>query len=333
MSRAQKPGEFELISRFFAPLADKIPGAFELTDDAAVLTPEAGEDIVVTTDKLVSGIHFPVGDPPELVASRLLAVNLSDLAAMGAKPWVYTLSIALPEECDIHWLKGFAQGLARAQETFSISLVGGDTVSTPGPLSVCLTALGSINKGQELRRSDAKPGDVIYVSGSIGDAALGLRVQKGEIQGLAKKHRTALLTRFQQPVPRVQLGAGLRGLAHGVTDISDGLVADLGHICQTSHCNATVRLAQVPFSSSSIAAFALDRALKETAITGGDDYELLFTASPSRGKEIKKLSKDLGLPLTAIGEILEMTGEAGTVQIIDETDKEIPIKKDGYRHF
>jgi len=333
VNQVKKPDEFEIISRFFAPLAENAPGAFGLTDDGAVLSPEKGADIVVTTDKLVAGVHFPIDESPDLIASRLLAVNLSDLAAMGAKPWAYTLSIALPENWDIQWLDSFVGGLAGAQEAFSISLVGGDTVATPGPLTVCLTALGHIQKGQELRRSGAEQGDDIYVSGTIGDAALGLKVQKGEIPGLSEKHSTALLARFHQPIPRVQLGGRLWGLAHGVIDISDGLVADLSHICRASKCDATIDIAQVPFSEPARAAFDLDGALKETAITGGDDYELLFTAPPSSAEDIGDLSKELRLALTLIGGIGEMAGDAGSVKVVGESGKELTLIRDGYRHF
>lgn len=331
----EKPDEFELISRFFRPLAT-MSGALGLADDAAVLDPGPGRWIVVTTDILVAGVHFPVDEDPGLVAARLIAVNLSDLAAMGAEPWVYTLSLALPEDWDVPWIEGFAKGLEREQDAFAIQLAGGDTVVTPGPLTATLTAFGRIEEGRELKRSGAKPGDDIYVSGTIGDSALGLKVLEGKIPGLPPEPAEALVERYHRPQPRVQLGLGLRelgpGSVHGVIDISDGLVADLGHVALASGCAATIEAAKVPFSDAARDAFRLDTQLRELAVTGGDDYELLFTASPSDAGRIGELARELDLPLTAIGQMGDKSS-GDTVKVLDPDGNEWSLKQGGYRHF
>ncbi len=331
----EKPDEFELISRFFRPLATT-SGALGLADDAAVLDPGPGQWIVVTTDILVAGVHFPVDEDPGLVAARLIAVNLSDLAAMGAEPWVYTLSLALPEDWDVPWIEGFAKGLEREQDAFAIQLVGGDTVVTPGPLTATLTAFGRTEEGRELKRGNAKPGDDIYVSGTIGDSALGLKVMKGEIPGLQPEPADALLERYHRLQPRVQLGLGLRelgpGTVRGVIDISDGLAADLGHVARASGCAATIETAKVPFSDAARDAFRLDPGLRELAVTGGDDYELLFTASPSDAGRIGELGRELGLPLTAIGKMGDKSS-GDTVKVLDPDGNEWALKQGGYRHF
>lgn len=322
-----------MISRYFAPLAAADPGALGLADDAALLTPEPGRRLVITTDSLVAGVHFPVEEDPALVAAKLIGVNLSDLAAMGATPWAYTLSVAWPKDLDAGWVELFAAGLAREQETYGIHLVGGDTVATPGPLTLCLTALGSAEEGRELRRSGAQADDDVYVSGTIGDAALGLKVLKGSLGGLPKTHSEALLARYRRPLARVRLGQGLAGLAHGCIDISDGLVADLGHVVRASGCDATIDADRVPFSDAARAAIAIEPALMETAITGGDDYELLFTAPPSAAVAIGELAAELDLPLTAIGRIAPREGEDGKVGVVDGKGRELSLKTGGYRHF
>ena len=333
MAKSGKPDEFELISCYFAPLAAADPGALGLADDAALLSPEPGRRLVVTTDSLVAGVHFPAEEDPALVAAKLVGVNLSDLAAMGATPWAYTLSVAWPKDLDAGWVELFAAGLAREQETYGIHLVGGDTVATPGPLTLCLTALGSAEEGRELRRSGAQAGDDVYVSGTIGDAALGLKVLKGGLGGLLPIHSEALLARYRRPLARVRLGQGLAGLAHGCIDISDGLVADMGHVARASGCDATIDADRVPFSDAARAAIAIEPALMETAITGGDDYELLFIAPPSAAAAIGELAAELDLPLTVIGRIAAREGEGGKVGVVDGNGRELSLETGGYRHF
>jgi thiamine-monophosphate kinase len=221
-------GEFGRIREFFAPLAG--PGGLGLTDDAALLDCAPGQQLVVTVDQAVEGVHFLPGDPPEAVAKKLLRRNLSDLAAMGATPRHYLVTSALPKSLADDWVRRFAEGLGEDQKRYGVTLLGGDSTSTPGPASLTLTAIGETEAGKEIRRAGARPGDRVWVTGTIGDAFLGLRVLRGEYPSLAAEHRAALAARFQLPEPRVELGPRLAGVAHAMIDVSDGLVADLVHI-------------------------------------------------------------------------------------------------------
>ena len=245
-------GEFDLIETYFKPLAKGAPGALGLADDAAVLTPTGGHDLVVTQDMLVEGVHFRDTDPAGRVAQKALRVNLSDLAAMGATPVAYLLSLALPAAVDDAWVAAAAAGLAADQAEFGVHLIGGDTVSTPGPLTLSITALGQTPNGLALRRSGARPGDLVMVSGMIGDACLGLDVLEGgdtTAPGApGAPGADYLVDRYQLPSPRLSLGLALRGLATAAIDISDGLVADLGHLCGASGVGAAVDLGRVPVS-------------------------------------------------------------------------------------
>ena len=334
MKDQKKPGEFDLISSYFAAWAAAEPGALGLLDDAAVLEPEPGQRLVVTTDSLVAGIHFPADEDPRHVAARVLGVNLSDLAAMGARPWAYTLSVAWPKDWDIGWVKEFAEELGRQQERYGLHLVGGDTVSTPGPLTLCLTAFGTVAEDAELRRSRAQPDDDIYVSGTIGDAALGLKVLQDGIEGLLPDHSEVLVDRYRRPRPRLELGLRLHGLAHGVIDLSDGLVADLGHVARASGCLATIDASRVPLSDAGRAAIALEPGLLKLAVTGGDDYELLFTAPSSAASDVETLARELDLPLSAIGKIgAKEEGGKAPVTVVDGDGGEWVIENGGYRHF
>jgi thiamine-monophosphate kinase len=310
--------EFDRIARYFAPLAQGFPGAFGLTDDAALIAPPPGRDLAVTTDTMVAGVHFLGDEAPGLIAAKLLRVNLSDLAAMGAIPMVYTLNVALPGAIDDDWLKRFADGLAADQRAFDISLAGGDTVSTPGPVTLTLTAMGSVETGKALRRSGARPGDIVYVSGTIGDGALGLKLLQGRLAGLSGEQADELIGRYRLPRPRVGLGARLAGVASATIDISDGLAADLTHILDASGAGAEIEAATVPLSAPAAAALAGDAGLMETILTGGDDYELLFTVAPGYVGRVTALASDLALPLTPIGRItagsgLRVTGADGEV--------------------
>src|SRR6266446_5118754 len=220
---ADELGEFERIRRYFAPLAG--PGGLGLVDDAALVDCKPGQRLVVTADAIVAGVHYLPEDPPELVARKLLRVNLSDLAAMGARPLHYVLTTALPQELGPQWLASFAEGLAEDQRRYGIDLLGGDSVGTRGPAVLSLTAIGEVTAGQEVRRSGAKPGDLIWVSGTIGDAFLGLKLLRGDYPELAPEHRDHLTRRFRIPDPRTELGPLLAGIAHAMIDVSDGLLA------------------------------------------------------------------------------------------------------------
>ena len=322
--------EFALIARYFAPLAADAPGAFGLADDAAELDVPADRRLVVTTDTVIAGVHFRAADAPATIAAKALRVNLSDLAAMGAEPFAYTLSAAFPDDVDEDWIAAFAGALAEEQARFRVGLIGGDTVATPGPLSLCVTAFGTVPEGRLLRRSAAQSGDSIYVSGTVGDAALGLRVAGGELPDLAPDLAGALAERYLRPRPRVELGLGLRALAHAVIDVSDGLVADLAHVCRESGVDAVVEASRVPLSPAVRAAVAADATLMETVLTGGDDYELLFTAPATASAAVEDLSADLELPLTVIGRLEE--GD-GTVRVVAADGRTLRFRTGGYRHF
>lgn len=324
----RKSSEFERIERIFAPLAEGFPGAFGLSDDAAIITPPAGRDLVVTTDTIVAGVHFTGDEPARAVAAKLLRVNLSDLASMGASPLAYTLNIALPDAIGDDWLEDFADGLLADQETFGIALAGGDSVATPGALTLTATAFGVVETGRALRRSGARPGDTVWVSGTIGDAALGLAALRGNLPDLNSEARAALIARYHRPEPRLELGRRLHGLASAVIDISDGLAADLGHIAETSGVAARVESSRVPLSTPVREALAVDRQLLSAILSGGDDYELLFTAPPGAEEKIAALSAAIGLPLTAIGRI-----DAGTgVGVLDEAGQIIELATKGWVH-
>lgn len=316
-------GEFALIDQLLKPLASDFPGALGLTDDAALVDIAPGQSLVVAKDAIVSGVHFFADDPADAVAQKLLRVNLSDLAAMGAEPLAYLTVIARPRELTDAWLEGFARGLANDQERFGLSLIGGDVVSTPGPLLLSCTILGQVERGRALRRSTARADDVVWVSGTLGDAALGLRVRKG----LAATEDEAfyLLDRYRRPDPRLALGRRLIGVAHAAIDISDGLLADLGHILETSKVGARIETASLPVSNT---AHGLPGWL-EAALGGGDDYELLFTAPASATGTIEAIGHELDLGLTAIGRITAASG----LDVVDATGARIATDSLGWRHF
>ena len=320
-------GEFGRIRRFFAPLAG--PGGLGLRDDAALIDCAPGHRLVVTVDAMVEGVHYLSDDPPDLVARKLLRVNLSDLAAMGATPRHYLLTTALPAAREDGWVACFAEGLAEDQQRFRVDLLGGDSVAPAGPAVLSLTAIGEVGAGDEIRRSGARPGDRIWVSGTIGDAFLGLGVLRGAYPELRPGERAALASRFQLPEPRTALGPRLAGIAHAMCDVSDGLLADLGHICEASRTGANVALAKLPLSP---AAQRLVTAVPDLAVrlaTAGDDYELLFVAPPEASEAVAKLGAELALPITAIGTIER--GER--VRLLDASGNELPVETAGYRHF
>jgi thiamine-monophosphate kinase len=280
--------------------------------------------LVLTKDAMVAGVHFLADDPAGEIAKKLLRVNLSDLAAMGAEPVGYLLALARPPGIEDEWLASFCAGLAADNAEFDISVLGGDTVSTPGPLTLSLTAIGEVPKGEALLRGGARSGDDIWVSGTLGDAALGLAVLQGKLD-VAGKVRSHLIERYRVPQPRLALGQALRGLAHAAIDISDGLLADLGHIVETSDLGAEICSDLLPLSA---AAIGLPGA-QVAALSGGDDYELLFTASAARRGALEKLAQKLVLPLTRIGEI----GSAAGVRVLDATGAEVRPERTGWQHF
>ena len=320
-------GEFGRIKQFFAPLAG--PGGLRLRDDAALIDCPPGKRLVLTVDAMVQGVHYLPEDPPDFVARKLLRVNLSDLAAMGAVPRHYLLTTALPVSFGDDWVARFTEGLGQDQRVFGIHLLGGDSVATKGPAVLSLTAIGEVEAGREIRRSGARAGDRIWVSGTIGDAFLGLGVLRGEYPELAPEHRAVLISRFQLPEPRTALGPRLAGIAHAMLDISDGLLADLGHICDASGVGAEVALGSMPLSLPARRLAVADSALPVRLASGGDDYELLFTAPAEASEAIGTLAAELGLTITEIGRI-----ESGSrVRLLDAGGKELPVETAGYRHF
>lgn len=322
--------EFALIAELFAPLAAGAPLAYGLTDDAAAIRPEPGVDLIVTADAIVAGVHFLPEDPPTDVARKLLRVNLSDLAAKGAAPFGYVMTTAWPRGVADGWIRAFAGGLADDQAAFGVTLLGGDTVATPGPMTLSLTAFGTLPQGQMLRRSGARPGDLVYASGTLGDGALGLRVLQGQAAGLDDASAAFLAQRYRVPDPRTALGPMLRGIATAALDCSDGLVADLRHLCRASSADAYIEAAWLPLSRAGRAALALHPDWRDLPATGGDDYEIIFTAPPAAASAVSAASSASGVPVTVIGRI---EGGTGQVTLLDADGRPVATGAGGFRHF
>ncbi len=323
-------GEFDIIRRCFAPLArDK--GALGLTDDAAVIEPPPGRALVAAADAMISGVHFLPDDPAESVGRKLLRVNLSDLAAMGAEPLGYLLTCCWPKDWDQDWIVAFARGLGLDQERFGISLLGGDTTSGPGPMSLSLTALGSVEPGRALLRSGARAGDRILVSGSLGDGAFGLLVRTGRLSGLSQASLDRLTQAYRLPEPRLALGRALaqHSLASACLDISDGLVGDLGHICEASGLGACIRADRIPLSEAVQEAVADNLESFPLVLTGGDDYELCFTVAPERLADAGALAEACEVALTEIGEMTEGAG----VTVLNRDGEPLRLERSGWTHF
>jgi len=330
--KSNKPlGEFGRIDRYFKPLAAGFPGARGLADDAAVFGVPPDQELVVTTDAMVAGVHFFPDDAPGDIAAKLLRTNLSDLAAMGATPHAYTLVTALPKTVGEDWLAAFAAGLGEDQERFGIGLAGGDSVSTTGPITLSVTAFGLVPKGRALPRWGGRPGDRVFVTGTIGDAALGLQIAFGKLEVAEDGARGALLRRLRRPDPRTGVGPRLVGLATACLDVSDGLVADLGHLCEESGCAAVLEAVRVPLSDSARAVVGADPVRLALALTGGDDYELLFTAPEEARPALRALANETGVPITEIGRLAE--GDAGTVGAIGADGQPIDLPVRGWEHF
>lgn len=318
------PAEFALIARHFGPLAG--PGALGLGDDAALLDPPPGRQLVLAADAIVEGVHFLSSDPAETIGRKLLRVNLSDLAAMGAAPIGYLMTTAFGPAMDDSWIARFAAGLAEDQEIFGLSLLGGDTVATPGPASFSLTIVGSVEPGRAIRRAGAKPGDAIWVSGTIGDGALGLKALRGELADPTG----FLADRYRLPQPRLALGRAVAALVSAGLDVSDGLVQDLGHLCRAGGCGAEISMAEVPLSAAARAAVASDPALMAAVVSGGDDYELLLAASDGQSQALVRAASAPGMALTRIGRFVP--GEA-KVTVLGADGTPIPLARGGWSHF
>lgn len=322
-------GEFGLIAELLAPLAAGSDWALGLADDAALIQPTEGRDLVVTKDVLVAGVHFPEDEAPDRVARKLLRVNLSDLAAMGAVAKAYLLGLTLGPEIDHAWMQGFAGGLAEDQDEYGVVLIGGDTVACRSGLVLSLTAIGEVPAGRAVRRSGAQDGDILLVTGTLGDAALGLRAIRGELAGLAAADFDYLAGRYRLPRPRTRIAPRLIGLAHAAIDVSDGLLADLGHICQASGLAAVVEEARLPLSAAARHVITGTDAGLDAVLAGGDDYELAIAVSPARITDIADLAADSGLPITEIGRF-----EAGEgAHVVDADGCRRQAVHEGYTHF
>jgi len=324
-------GEERLIERYFRPLATA-PNAFGLGDDAATLTPPAGCDLVLTTDGVIAGVHFLPGDPPQSIARKALRMNLSDLAAKGATPVGFLLSIALPTNTEESWIAAFAEGLGQDIKHYGCPLLGGDTDRTPGPLSISITAFGTVPHGAMVRRATAKLGDIIAVTGTIGDAALGVLLHRDA--GLAERWRLSsaandhLQQRYLLPRPRNVLAEALRAYASAAMDVSDGLVGDLAKLCRASGLAAAVDVGAVPLSDAARAALSADAKLIERILTGGDDYEIVLTLPVAKFGVLRAAAENTGVPLAKIGQVTSGQG----VRFLRE-GKALSFTQPSYSHF
>jgi thiamine-monophosphate kinase len=332
-SRAPQSGEDRLIAHHFRPLA-RHPGAFALDDDAAAITPPSGCDVVVTTDALIAGVHFFADDPPAAVGSKALRVNLSDLAAKGARPLGFLLALALPGDFSESWLGEFAAGLGADADAFDCPLLGGDTVRTAGPTTICISAFGAVTQGRMVRRAGAKAGDLVVVTGTIGDAALGLLLRKdcsrGERLRLSPGQRSELAARYLRPEPRTAIAELLPEYVSAAMDISDGLAGDLAKLCSASLVAAEIKTACLPLSDAARAAVAADDALLETIITGGDDYEIVAAVPVASVEPFRQAARLKGVAVNVIGSI---TAGPGEVCFLDSMRRPMSLARPSFSHF
>lgn len=323
------PDEFDWIEAL-RPLTRGEPAALGLMDDAAILPARPGFDLVVSKDAMVEGVHFLVRDPLDLVAGKLLRTNLSDLAAKGADPYGYFLAVAWPERCGWPERRAFAEGLASDQARFDLRLFGGDTVSTPGPLTLSATIMGWVPAGEMIRRAGARIGDRVLVSGSIGDGGLGLNAARGDGNGLDAASEAWLSARYRTPVPRLGLGPSLRRWASASADVSDGLIADAGRIAAASGVRIVLDIDHMPLSPPAQGWLALQPdpvAARLALASSGDDYEIVCTAPSRSAAALARSVEGLGLPLTDIGEVV-----AGTGVEVRSAGRALTVTREGWRH-
>src|SRR5262249_10003326 len=333
MSKGAAPqgsGEDRLIARHFRPFA-RHPGALGLADDAALPMPPPGHDLVLTTDGIIAGVHVFPDDPADAIARRALRVNLSDLAAKGAKPAGFLLAIALPAGTTDEWLAAFATGLDADAQNYDCPMLGGDTDHTPGLLSVSITAFGTLPTGTMVRRKGATAGDALFVTGTVGDAALGLRLRKDSRAGasLTPAQRDHLLTRYLMPEPRNALAETLRTHASAALDISDGLAGDLAKLCRASAVTTQIEVAQVPLSDGARTLVNADPALLEAALTGGDDYEILAAVPAAKVEGFRAGARAAGVAVTEIGGVA--AGDAPP-QFIGRDQRVLDFERASYSH-
>lgn len=330
MSRGgNTPDEFSLINDLFAPLAG--PEGLGLKDDAALLSPNPGYELVLTKDAVAEGRHYFPDDPPELIARKLLRMNLSDLAAKGARPVGYLLACAWGTNCGLDWISRFSEGLAGDQRHYGIALFGGDTVRTEGPSVFSLTAIGEVKSGQMVRRSGARPGDAIFVTGATGNAALGLQVRRGTLPVKDEADRGVLLEHYLLPDPPYAFGREFGRYASAALDVSDGLIADATHLATASAVTLTIRRADIPLSEAAARVVGDQPDAWPVVAGGGDDYQILFTADPADEASVLRLGSQLETTVTRIGEVLPQSGEA--VRFLDENGTMLAVEQGGFRHF
>lgn len=326
-------GEFDIIARIFAPLARET-GALGLRDDGAVLMVTEGHELVVTCDTLVEGVHFLKDDPAESVGHKALAVNLSDLTAKGARGYTYTLSLALPTDTSTEWLEGFAAGLRDVQAQTGISLIGGDTTASPGPRTITITALGLVSHQHAVLRLGAKPGDRLYVSGTIGDAYLGLRLLRepelAKTWGLTDENVAVLVDRYRRPAASGTLAILVRNFAQAAIDVSDGLVGDTEKLCEVSHVGARIEAAHVPFSGPAQKVLSHEPGLLPTLMTAGDDYGVVVAVSEKSAPGFESEAEANGAAFTRLGTVLP--AEEG-LTVLDGKGHPLELKHKGFRHF
>ena len=324
-------GEDDLIARYFRPLASSA-ASLNLLDDAAVLAGSA-DDLVITTDAIVEGVHYLAADPPATIARKALRVNLSDLAAKGSAPAGFLLTLAL-RNADETWLAAFASALGDDASTFGCPLLGGDTVSTPGPVMISITAFGRVPRGEMVKRRGARAGDRIAVTGTIGDAALGLDILRGGRTANAIAGETGklefLINRYRVPQPRLAIATALRGSATAAMDVSDGLAGDLAKLCAASGVSATVELAKVPLSSAASTVVSAGATTIETLIGGGDDYEVLCAVPDARWASFVQAAAASGVAITEIGTI---TDGKGAPVFLDAAGNAVKLSRTSYSHF
>lgn len=333
LSGARIEGEDDLVGTFLAPLAAGFPGALGLKDDCAVLAPTPGCELVLKTDPVVGGVHFLPNDDPADIAWKALAVNVSDLAAKGATPRIYLMALSLPEAPEREWMARFAEGLAEAQRAFGIELAGGDTDRTPGQLSIAITVIGEVPAGRMVRRAAAETGDALYVSGTLGDAALGLVLRlDGALAaelGLSAEEAAHAIGRYLRPAPRVGLAEALRAHARAAMDLSDGLMKDLSRMCRASGVGAEVKAADLPLSPAMRRALIADPSRIRDVVAAGDDYEILAAVPPAACTEFEAAAAGAGVAVTRIGKV---TSDRA-VRVLDAQGVPLAPGRTGWDHF
>jgi thiamine-monophosphate kinase len=323
----------EAIIALLAPLTQRYPGAFGLEDDCALLTPEPGTELVLKTDPVAEGVHFLPGDAPEDIAWKALAVNVSDLVAKGATPLAYLMALSFPEAPARQWISRFADGLRAAQTRFGCHLIGGDTDRRPGPLTISVSIVGTVPTGKMVRRGTATPGDLLFVSGTLGDAALGLALRRDAslalTWGLSPPEADCLVRRYARPEPPLALASALRAHASAAMDISDGLAKDLARMAKASGCGAEARLAALPLSSAAAKALAAQPALAQRIVAGGDDYEVLAAVGGAEAARFRAAAEAAGVPVTEIG----VFGAGAGVVIAAAEGQPLDLARPGWDHF